>query len=96
MTDKVLNQIGMVKQVEELLHARHIETVVYDGTQPNPTIKNVEAGLTLLKDNQCDFVISLGGGSPHDCAKGIALVASNGGDIADYEGVDVSKNHKCL
>ncbi|WP_086981176.1 L-threonine dehydrogenase [Vibrio aphrogenes] len=91
VTDKVLNQIGMVKQVEELLHARHIETVVYDGTQPNPTIKNVEAGLTLLKDNQCDFVISLGGGSPHDCAKGIALVASNGGDIADYEGVDVSK-----
>ncbi|MCE1781753.1 iron-containing alcohol dehydrogenase, partial [Enterobacter hormaechei] len=35
-------------------------------------------------------VISLGGGSPHDCAKGIALVAANGGDIRDYEGVDRS------
>ena len=59
-------------------------------TQPNPTTENVAAGLKLLKENNCDSVISLGGGSPHDCAKGIALVAANGGDIRDYEGVDRS------
>jgi alcohol dehydrogenase len=41
----------------------------------------------MLTENDCDSVISLGGGSPHDCAKGIALVAANGGDIRDYEGV---------
>ena len=51
---------------------------------------NVRAGLAQLKAEQCDFVISLGGGSPHDCAKGIALCATNGGEIADYEGVDRS------
>jgi alcohol dehydrogenase len=90
VTDKILNQIGVVKQVQDLLTERDVETVVFDGTQPNPTIGNVNAGLTLLTDNECDFVISLGGGSPHDCAKGIALVASNGGKIADYEGVDQS------
>ncbi|ASI93712.1 MULTISPECIES: L-threonine dehydrogenase [Vibrio] len=90
VTDKILNQIGVVKQVQDLLTERDVETVVFDGTQPNPTIGNVNAGLTLLSDNECDFVISLGGGSPHDCAKGIALVASNGGKIADYEGVDQS------
>ncbi|MBY5945350.1 L-threonine dehydrogenase [Photobacterium rosenbergii] len=90
VTDKVLSQIGMVKQVADLLAQRDIDSVVFDGTQPNPTIGNVEAGLALLKDGECDFVISLGGGSPHDCAKGIALVASNGGKIADYEGVDQS------
>ncbi|MDA0148239.1 L-threonine dehydrogenase [Vibrio sp. LaRot3] len=90
VTDKILSQIGMVKQVQELLAQRNVETVVFDGTQPNPTISNVNDGLALLKENQCDFVISLGGGSPHDCAKGIALVASNGGEIADYEGVDQS------
>ena len=90
VTDKVLNQIGVVTQVAVLLTERDIDSVVYDGTQPNPTIKNVDEGLALLKENQCDFVISLGGGSPHDCAKGIALLAANGGHIGDYEGVDRS------
>ncbi|HHF2879729.1 TPA: L-threonine dehydrogenase [Vibrio diabolicus] len=90
VTDKILNQIGVVKQVQDLLTERDVATVVYDGTQPNPTITNVNNGLALLKENECDFVISLGGGSPHDCAKGIALVASNGGKIGDYEGVDQS------
>ncbi|WP_318443372.1 L-threonine dehydrogenase [Photobacterium leiognathi] len=90
VTDKVLNQIGVVTQVAVLLTERDIDSVVYDGTQPNPTIKNVDEGLALLKENQCDFVISLGGGSPHDCAKGIALLATNGGQIGDYEGVDRS------
>ncbi|MDX1302041.1 L-threonine dehydrogenase [Photobacterium sp.] len=90
VTDKVLNQIGVVKQVVDLLAERDVEAVVFDGTQPNPTIGNVEAGLGLLKANECDCVISLGGGSPHDAAKGIALVAANGGKIADYEGVDQS------
>lgn len=90
VTDKILVQIGMVKQVSDLLSQRDITTCVFDGTQPNPTIGNVNAGLALLTENNCDFVISLGGGSPHDCAKGIALVATNGGSIADYEGVDVS------
>ncbi|MQF38983.1 L-threonine dehydrogenase [Vibrio parahaemolyticus] len=90
VTDKILNQIGVVKQVQDLLTKRGVATVVFDGTQPNPTITNVNDGLALLKENECDFVISLGGGSPHDCAKGIALVASNGGKIGDYEGVDQS------
>jgi len=90
VTDKILNEIGIVKQVQDLLTERSVETVVFDGTQPNPTIGNVEAGLELLKEHDCDFVISLGGGSPHDCAKGIALVAANGGKIGDYEGVDQS------
>ncbi len=90
VTDKILNQIGVVEQVQALLNERDVPTVVFDGTQPNPTISNVNDGLKLLKDNECDFVISLGGGSPHDCAKGIALVASNGGKIGDYEGVDQS------
>lgn len=91
VTDVVLNKIGLVAQVSELLGTHGVSSVVFDGAQPNPTVGNVEAGLKLLRENQCDFVISLGGGSPHDCAKGIALCASNGGNIADYEGLDQSK-----
>lgn len=90
VSDAVLNKIGVVQDVAELLSARDLATVVYDGTHPNPTVTNVNEGLAILQDNQCDFVISLGGGSPHDCAKGIALLASNGGEIGDYEGIDQS------
>ncbi|WP_137221961.1 L-threonine dehydrogenase [Shewanella sp. MEBiC00475] len=90
VTDKPLVKIGLVKKVADKLNANGIEVVIFDGVQPNPTTGNVAAGLELLKINQCDVIISLGGGSPHDCAKGIALVATNGGNIKDYEGVDVS------
>ncbi|MGQ8776193.1 L-threonine dehydrogenase [Serratia sp. NA_112.1] len=90
VTDKVLNNIGVVAQVQQLLAAQQIESCVYDGTHPNPTTLNVQQGLALLQEHRCDCVVSLGGGSPHDCAKGIALVATNGGEIKDYEGVDRS------
>ncbi|MCU7998358.1 MULTISPECIES: L-threonine dehydrogenase [unclassified Shewanella] len=90
VTDKPLVKIGLVGEVAEKLGQNGITATIYDGVQPNPTVTNVEAGLALLKANKCDFVISLGGGSPHDCAKGIALVATNGGSIKDYEGLDQS------
>jgi len=91
VTDSVLVQIGLVKKLEAVLLENDVEFVIYDGTQPNPTSGNVSEGLELLKSNNCDFVVSFGGGSPHDCAKGIALVATNGGHIKDYEGLDQSK-----
>lgn len=91
VTDKVLGKIGIVKKVTDVLDNKNIEYAIYDETKPNPTVKNVNDGLALLKEKECDFVISLGGGSAHDCAKGIALLATNGGEIKDYEGVDKSK-----
>ena len=90
VTDAVLNKLGVAGNIQKRLQEFDILSVVFDGTHPNPTTVNVEEGLEMLRSNDCDCVISLGGGSPHDCAKGIALVASNGGDIRDYEGVDRS------
>ncbi|WP_432204380.1 L-threonine dehydrogenase [Cetobacterium somerae] len=92
VTDKVLVDIGLIKSLTKVLEENKTEYVIYDETKPNPTVTNVNHGLKLLKENGCDFVISFGGGSPHDAAKGIALVATNGGDIKDYEGVDKSKH----
>jgi len=91
VSDSVLNEIGLVKNFTDLLEQEKITSNVFDKVQPNPTVSNVNDGLALLKKHDCDFVVSLGGGSPHDCAKGIALVASNGGEISDYEGLDQSK-----
>lgn len=90
VTDPGMTKLGVAADISSLLKEQAIESVLYDGVQPNPTVNNVNAGLELLHANQCDCVISLGGGSSHDCAKGIALVATNGGHISDYEGMDVS------
>lgn len=91
VTDKVLVEVGLVGKVTKLLEERGIESVIYDGTQPNPTMKNVNDGLEMLKEHGCDAVITVGGGSPHDAGKGVALLATNGGDIRNYEGVNQSE-----
>ncbi|WP_270940983.1 L-threonine dehydrogenase [Romboutsia lituseburensis] len=91
VTDKILCDIKLVDKLTKVLEDNSVEYAIYNETKPNPTVKNVHDGLELLKESQCDFVISFGGGSPHDCAKGIAILATNGGDIKDYEGVNKSK-----
>ena len=90
VTDAGLAKAGVATLIAEKLALQDVQSVIFDGAKPNPSIANVEAGLKVLKEHACDFVVSLGGGSPHDCAKGIALCATNGGHIRDYEGVDQS------
>ncbi|QHI70703.1 iron-containing alcohol dehydrogenase [Tichowtungia aerotolerans] len=87
VTDAVLNKIGTVKKVTDVLEATGIDYVLFDGVQPNPTCANVDDGLKMLMANECDIIVSLGGGSPQDCAKAVSILATNGGDIRDYEGV---------
>ncbi len=90
VTDKFLNECGLANRVVEILKNAGLETSVFDGAEPNPKDYNVVDGFKQYQDEACDSIISIGGGSPHDCAKGIGLLASNGGEIADYEGVDKS------
>ncbi|RAK06340.1 alcohol dehydrogenase [Halanaerobium saccharolyticum] len=92
VTDQVLNEIGIVDKITAVLAENSIDYVVFDQVQPNPTTKNVNDGLAVLKENDCDFILSLGGGSPQDAAKGIGILATNGGNIKDYEGIDQSDN----
>ncbi|MDY2735324.1 iron-containing alcohol dehydrogenase [Intestinibacter sp.] len=79
-----------LKGILDNLDANGIGYVVYPGSVPNPTVTAVMEGVKVLQAEGCDFVMSFGGGSPHDCAKGIALVDANGGNIKDYEGVNKS------
>ena len=90
VTDKVLVATPSAQDLLQKLDTLGVSVTIYDHVKPNPTSSNVEEGLALLQKDQCDLVISLGGGSPHDCAKGIALVATNGGRIHDYEGLNRS------
>ena len=79
VTDKGITQAGIAKKITSLLDAAKMKYVVYDETIPNPTDKNVHDGVEVYKKNKCDSLISLGGGSSHDCGKGIGLVIANGG-----------------
>ncbi|MGN1033692.1 MAG: iron-containing alcohol dehydrogenase [Intestinibacter sp.] len=80
-----------LKGILDNLAANDIPYVVYPGSVANPTVTAVMEGVKVLEAEKCDFVMSFGGGSPHDCAKGIALVGANGGNIKDYEGVNKSE-----
>jgi len=91
VTDKILVKIGVAQKVIDVLQASNIEVVTFDNVQPNPTVKNVNNGLKILKENDCDFILTLGGGSPQDCGKAIGILATNGGDIKDYDGIHKSE-----
>ncbi|GAA3894455.1 iron-containing alcohol dehydrogenase [Halomonas cibimaris] len=90
VTDKGMTRLGYTKQVTDLLEQASIAYEIFDDAVPNPTDENVEQGVDVYQRAQCDMLISLGGGSSHDCCKGIGLVVANGGAIADYEGLDQS------
>lgn len=90
VTDKGIVGAGILKQITDLMDGAGMKYAVYDETIPNPTDENVHKGVDVYKNEKCDSLITLGGGSSHDCGKGIGLVVSNGGKIHDFEGVDKS------
>ncbi len=92
VTDKGIVQTGILKQITDILDAAKMKYEVFDGAIPNPTDKNVVDGVEAYKKGKCDSLITLGGGSSHDCGKGVGLVVANGGKIQDYEGVNKSSN----
>lgn len=95
VSDKFLVSNGTVKKVTDILSQIDVDFVVYDEVKQNPTVTNVNKGLEILKSENCDFVITIGGGSPQDCGKAISILATNGGDIRDYEGINKTSK-KCL
>lgn len=95
VTDKFLMKSGIAGKLLAVLDEAGIEYAIYDEVKPNPTCKNVHDGVDYLKSQNCDYLISIGGGSPQDTAKAIGIIATNGGHIKEYEGVHKSK-HKSL
>ena len=90
VTDEGLFKFGVANTIAESLKDAGVDSHIFAGAEPNPTDINVHHGVQAYNDNGCDFIVSLGGGSSHDCAKGIGLVTAGGGHIRDYEGIDKS------
>ena len=75
---------GLYDRVVAKLEAAHIDHVLFDQVDANPLTTTALEGAALAKSESCDVVIAIGGGSIMDCAKGIAFMAVNEGDINDY------------
>jgi len=88
VTDPGLIAAGWVADVEKCLKEEGIPWHVFSDVSPNPREAQVMAGAEVFIRENCNSIIAVGGGSPLDCAKGIGIVAANGGHILDYEGVD--------
>lgn len=88
VTDPGLIEAGWVDELLQHLRDQGVDATVWAGLTPNPKDHEVAAGHELYRSRGCDVLVALGGGSVIDAAKGVAILAANGGNILDYEGVD--------
>ena len=88
VSDPGLESSGWVEKVFKILENSGLKWVYYSDISSNPRDYEIERGARLYQGHNCDGVMALGGGSPMDAAKGIALVAGNGGRVNDYEGAN--------
>ncbi len=88
VTDNGLYSLGMHAPILEACEAEGMKGCVYHDVVPNPTIQNIEEGLAMFNENNCDVIVALGGGSAMDCAKGIgARIARPNKSIPQMKGV---------
>lgn len=84
VTDAVMVRLGHAERIRHLLQASGMECEVFADTVPEPTAASIEAGVAMARQGSFDTVIALGGGSPIDSAKAIAVMGRHGGKIRDY------------
>lgn len=81
---KSTRENGSLKKTEEQLKMAGIGSVVFDKIMANPLKSTVMEGAAAARENQCDFIVALGGGSVMDASKAIAAMATNDGDLWEY------------
>ena len=95
--DPDLIKLGIAKKVFDVLESANIEYVVYSNIKANPTVENVQGGVEAFKENNCDCILAIGGGSSIDTAKAIGIIITNPefAEVVSLEGVAPTKN-KCV
>lgn len=76
---------GVLQKVVSILDNAGVKSVLFEKIMPNPLSTTINEGVKLAKDENCDFIIGIGGGSAIDASKAIALCAVNEGNITDYQ-----------
>ncbi|MDX1370613.1 iron-containing alcohol dehydrogenase [Pseudomonas sp.] len=85
ITDKMMVKLGYAAAIQARLAAHDIQADVFDDTVPEPTVASIQAGVAKARSGDYDCIIALGGGSPIDSAKAIAILAKHGGEMRDYK-----------
>jgi len=86
VTDPGLEAAGHPQRAQQSLRDAGLEVFVFDEVEENPTSKHVDVGVRFAKPLNIDLIVSVGGGSAMDCAKGINFLLTNGGAMSDYKG----------
>lgn len=84
VTDKMMVKLGYVATLQSALSASGIDSRIFDDTVPEPTVSSILAGVEMARTHPFDCLVALGGGSPIDSAKAIAILAKHGGVMRDY------------
>ena len=90
--DRNLSKMGLLDGIKKSLARAGVDAVVCDHVITEPTVGYVEDGLKIFKEDRCDFLVSVGGGSCIDTAKSISVLATNQGKLADFEGMNRVQN----
>lgn len=85
ITDAMMVQLGYADLVSSALHVAGIEAEVFSDTIPEPTVASIQAGVKVVEQGGFDSIIAIGGGSPMDSAKAIAILGKFGGQMHDYK-----------
>jgi PAS domain S-box-containing protein len=88
VTDNGIISSGWLDDIVEILEYGCFEYEIYSNINSNPCVEEVMEGARVYNDKCCDVIVSIGGGSPMDCAKGVGIVISNNKHIKEFEGVD--------
>lgn len=88
VTDKGIEASGLLSAIADQLTRAKLEFDIFNEVEPNPKDHNVDTGTQMAKKLQAECLVAVGGGSPIDCAKAIAVLTTHGGAVRDYEGRD--------
>ncbi|SPS07229.1 iron-containing alcohol dehydrogenase [Latilactobacillus sakei] len=94
VTDTFLEGVpdGPVAQTLASLDQAGVQYSIFNGVEPNPKVRNIQAGKAQYLADGCDGLITVGGGSAHDCGKGIGILLTNGDDITKLAGIETLEN----
>jgi alcohol dehydrogenase len=87
VTDKTMEDLGLADRISGYLHESGVETCIFAGVEPEPSVETTDAVAELAREHDCQLVVGMGGGSCMDVAKAVSVLITNEGSAARYQGL---------